>query len=237
MPTQAWVHRARYVGVSGGKPSEVLAGTDGIERALTHARLQLRRLVLPGRERDVGGDGDPGRYPARPRARDRRRRVDVAASLDAPHRRGDRARDGRTLGRRSPRLARRARPPPRRHRGDEGEGGDAPTRRAARRLARRRDHVRLGGDLRGDAVARPARARRDDPERLRLRRRRRARAVAVRPVPAHAHRQLLRAARPAAVPPGALRLGARRRDALPRRLPRGRPGVGGRARASATGSS
>ncbi len=47
MPTQAWVHRARYVGVSGGKPSEVLAGTDGIERALTHARLQLRRLVLP----------------------------------------------------------------------------------------------------------------------------------------------------------------------------------------------
>ena len=47
MPTQAWVHRARYMGVSGGKPSEVLAGTDGIERALTHARLQLRRLVVP----------------------------------------------------------------------------------------------------------------------------------------------------------------------------------------------
>jgi glycosyltransferase involved in cell wall biosynthesis len=47
LPTQAWVHRSRYVGVSGGKPSEVLAETDGIERALTHARLQLRRLVLP----------------------------------------------------------------------------------------------------------------------------------------------------------------------------------------------
>ena len=47
MPTQAWVHRARYVGVSGGKPSEVLAGTEGVERALTKARLQLRRLVLP----------------------------------------------------------------------------------------------------------------------------------------------------------------------------------------------
>ena len=54
MPTQAWVHRARYVGVSGGKPSEVLAGTDGIERALTQARLQLRRLVAARRERDVG---------------------------------------------------------------------------------------------------------------------------------------------------------------------------------------
>ena len=47
MPSQAWVHRARYVGVSGGKPSEVLAGTQGLERALTHARLQLRRLVVP----------------------------------------------------------------------------------------------------------------------------------------------------------------------------------------------
>ena len=47
MPSQAWVHRARYVGVSGGKPSEVLAGTQGVERALTQARLQLRRLVVP----------------------------------------------------------------------------------------------------------------------------------------------------------------------------------------------
>ena len=47
MPSQAWVHRARYVGVSGGKPSEVLAGTHGLERAVTHARLQLRRLVVP----------------------------------------------------------------------------------------------------------------------------------------------------------------------------------------------
>ena len=47
VPTQAWVHRARYVGVSGGKPSEVLVGTQGLDRALTRARLQLRRIVLP----------------------------------------------------------------------------------------------------------------------------------------------------------------------------------------------
>ncbi len=47
LPSQAWVHRARYVGVSGGKPSEVLAGTQGLERAVTRARLQLRRLVIP----------------------------------------------------------------------------------------------------------------------------------------------------------------------------------------------
>ena len=46
-PSQAWVHRARYVGVSGGKPSEVLAGTQGLERVATRARLQLRRLVVP----------------------------------------------------------------------------------------------------------------------------------------------------------------------------------------------
>ena len=46
-PSQAWVHRARYVGVSGGKPSEVLAGTHGLDRLATHARLQLRRLVVP----------------------------------------------------------------------------------------------------------------------------------------------------------------------------------------------
>jgi glycosyltransferase involved in cell wall biosynthesis len=46
-PSQAWVHRARYVGVSGGKPSEVLAGTTGLERVATQARLQLRRLVVP----------------------------------------------------------------------------------------------------------------------------------------------------------------------------------------------
>jgi glycosyltransferase involved in cell wall biosynthesis len=46
-PSQAWVHRSRYVGVSGGKPSEVLAGTTGLERVATQARLQLRRLVGP----------------------------------------------------------------------------------------------------------------------------------------------------------------------------------------------
>ena len=47
VPSQAWVHRARYVGVSGGKPAVVLAGKEGVERALTQARLQLRRLVVP----------------------------------------------------------------------------------------------------------------------------------------------------------------------------------------------
>ncbi len=47
VPSQAWVHRARYFGVGGGKPSEQLAGTRGVERVATVARLQLRRLVVP----------------------------------------------------------------------------------------------------------------------------------------------------------------------------------------------
>ncbi len=47
MPSQAWVHRARYVGVSGGKPAQMLAQTHGVGRVATQARLQLRRLVVP----------------------------------------------------------------------------------------------------------------------------------------------------------------------------------------------
>jgi glycosyltransferase involved in cell wall biosynthesis len=46
-PTQAWVHRARYVGPSGGKPAEVVRARDGIDRALVQLRLQARRLIVP----------------------------------------------------------------------------------------------------------------------------------------------------------------------------------------------
>jgi glycosyltransferase involved in cell wall biosynthesis len=46
-PTQAWVHRARYVGPRGRRPSEELHGKEGLERALTHARLLPRRLIIP----------------------------------------------------------------------------------------------------------------------------------------------------------------------------------------------
>ena len=47
VPSQAWVHRARYIGPSGRKPSEELAGKDGLERAATQARLFGRRLLAP----------------------------------------------------------------------------------------------------------------------------------------------------------------------------------------------
>ena len=46
-PTQAWVHRVRYLGPKGRRPSEELHGKRGIERALTQARLLPRRLVVP----------------------------------------------------------------------------------------------------------------------------------------------------------------------------------------------
>ena len=159
MPSQAWVHRARYVGVSGGKPAEVLAGTQGLERALTRARLQLRRLVVP----DENATWAVTAIPAGIRLV-REHGIDVVVStspppLDAPDRCGDRAGDRRPLGGRPARLPRLARAPAGGHDGDEGEGGAARAGRAARRLARRRDHVRLRGDQRGDALARAARAR------------------------------------------------------------------------------
>ena len=47
VPTQAWVHRARYVGPKGRKPAEELHGKEGIGRALVHARLASRRLLVP----------------------------------------------------------------------------------------------------------------------------------------------------------------------------------------------
>ena len=46
-PTQAWVHRVRYVGPKGRRPSEELHGTQGLERLATKARLLPRRLVVP----------------------------------------------------------------------------------------------------------------------------------------------------------------------------------------------
>ena len=47
VPTQAWVHRARYIGPKGRKPAEELYGKEGFERALVHARLASRRLLVP----------------------------------------------------------------------------------------------------------------------------------------------------------------------------------------------
>ena len=47
-PTQAWIHRVRYVGPRARKPTEELqAAGGGLERALVRAQLTGRRLLLP----------------------------------------------------------------------------------------------------------------------------------------------------------------------------------------------
>jgi glycosyltransferase involved in cell wall biosynthesis len=46
-PTQAFVHRARYLGPKARLPSEELRGLTGLDLALAQARLAGRRLLLP----------------------------------------------------------------------------------------------------------------------------------------------------------------------------------------------
>jgi glycosyltransferase involved in cell wall biosynthesis len=47
VPTQAWVHRTRFIGPQGRKVAEELHGTEGTERALVLARGFGRRLLFP----------------------------------------------------------------------------------------------------------------------------------------------------------------------------------------------
>jgi len=46
-PTQAWVHRARFVGPRARKPAEELYGRRGLDRASRQARLLFRRMLVP----------------------------------------------------------------------------------------------------------------------------------------------------------------------------------------------
>jgi len=47
LPTQAWIHRVRYVGPNAGRAPERLAGTEGLARVGTQAALLGRRLLVP----------------------------------------------------------------------------------------------------------------------------------------------------------------------------------------------
>jgi glycosyltransferase involved in cell wall biosynthesis len=47
LPTQAWIHRVRYIGPSGGRPSEALLEKQGVARVGTQAALLGRRLLVP----------------------------------------------------------------------------------------------------------------------------------------------------------------------------------------------
>jgi glycosyltransferase involved in cell wall biosynthesis len=46
-PTQAWIHRARYIGPKGRIPSEELYGLEGLDRAAYQAKLLFRRALVP----------------------------------------------------------------------------------------------------------------------------------------------------------------------------------------------
>jgi glycosyltransferase involved in cell wall biosynthesis len=47
LPTQAWIHRVRYVGPRAARPSEELVGKQGVARIGTQAALFGRRLLVP----------------------------------------------------------------------------------------------------------------------------------------------------------------------------------------------
>jgi glycosyltransferase involved in cell wall biosynthesis len=47
IPTQAWVHRARYVGPRARKPAEELRQASGFDKALVQAQVTARRLLVP----------------------------------------------------------------------------------------------------------------------------------------------------------------------------------------------
>ena len=46
-PTQAWIHRARYLGPRARKPAEELRQVEGFDRALVQAQVTARRLLMP----------------------------------------------------------------------------------------------------------------------------------------------------------------------------------------------
>jgi glycosyltransferase involved in cell wall biosynthesis len=47
VPTQAWIHRVRYLGPRARKPAEELRRAEGLDRALVQAQVSARRLLVP----------------------------------------------------------------------------------------------------------------------------------------------------------------------------------------------
>ena len=159
VPTQAWIHRARYLGPRARKPAEELRAADGLERALLQAQVTARRLLVPDASVTWNLTAIPGRDPDRASGGDRRGDHDLAARLGALRRCRGSEGDGRALARRPARPARREPAPARRHHRDARAAGGERAGRAARRSPRRRRLVRLGGDRGGGARPRRARSR------------------------------------------------------------------------------
>jgi glycosyltransferase involved in cell wall biosynthesis len=79
LPTQAWVHRVRYVGPRGDKPAERLHGKQGLARLGTQASLLGRRLLVP----DENVPWSTAALPAALRIA-RREQVDVVLTTSPP---------------------------------------------------------------------------------------------------------------------------------------------------------
>jgi glycosyltransferase involved in cell wall biosynthesis len=47
VPTQAWIHRVRYIGPRARRPAQELQAVEGLERAILQARVTARRLLIP----------------------------------------------------------------------------------------------------------------------------------------------------------------------------------------------
>jgi glycosyltransferase involved in cell wall biosynthesis len=79
-PTQAFVHRARYLGPRARLPSEELYGLEGPERVLAQARLAYRRVLLP----DASVTWLPTAVPAAVRLV-KRERIDAVITTSPPY--------------------------------------------------------------------------------------------------------------------------------------------------------
>ena len=226
LPTQAWVHRARYVGPGGRRPADEQYGKSGLDLALRRASTIGRRLLVPDENVTWNATAIPKAISIA-----RSEGIDVVLTTSPP---GSVHLIGAAVKKATGaawvadlRDSHRAAPAPR-DRGRRGvrEGEGARRDRAARCAAGRRDRHGSRCDHRGDACARAEGTRGDDRERLRLRRLRRARVHADRPPPPHARGIVLRQARPEAVPAGARRFRAREHHRpVRRRLQAGRPRV------------
>ena len=237
-PTQAFVHRARYLGPRARLPSEEMHGLSGTDLLLAQAKLAYRRVLLP----DASVTWLPTAVPTAVRIV-KSEGIDAVITTSPPN-------SMHLLGASVKRLTgipwvadfRDAVLGNADRRFDKASvrAKEKALEQVVRLVARSADGIVAVSEPIADEVRsfEPGRPGARDPERLRLRRLRRARVPRGRALPDHAHGELLRPAQSAAVPDRARRVGPRRRRRpLRRRLPRGRPRVGARSSGSATGSS
>ena len=65
VPTQAWIHRVRYVGPRARKPAEELRAAEGLDRMLAPGAGHGPTPAASGRERHLEPHRDPRRDPHR----------------------------------------------------------------------------------------------------------------------------------------------------------------------------